>query len=118
MKGRGRRGHTSAFGRRWACPESARDDYARVISDRKWPLKKRPIIAHITNFLTKMKFRLPACMHCMVLQCIQLDYVVISGQFFFLLSSVLWSPCYTLSRKKKKDLKVPFNCVGVSVRNG
>ena len=35
------------FGRRWACPESARDDYARVISDRKWPLKKRPVIAHI-----------------------------------------------------------------------
>ena len=47
MKGRGRRGHTSALGRRWACPESARDDYARVISDRKWPLKKRPVIAHI-----------------------------------------------------------------------
>ena len=47
MKGRGRRGHTSAFGRRWACPESARDDYARVISDRKWPLKKTPVIAHI-----------------------------------------------------------------------
>ena len=47
MRGRGRRGHTSAFGRRWACPESARDDYARVISDRKWPLKKRPVIAHI-----------------------------------------------------------------------
>ena len=47
MKGRGRRGHTSAFGRRWACPESARDDYARVISDRKWPLKKWPVIAHI-----------------------------------------------------------------------
>ena len=46
MKGRGRRGHTSAFGRRWACLESARDDYARVISDRKWPLKKRPVIAH------------------------------------------------------------------------
>ena len=21
-------------------------DYARVISDRKWPLKKRPVIAH------------------------------------------------------------------------
>ena len=38
---------SSAFGRRWACPESARDDYARVISDRKWPLKKRPVIAHI-----------------------------------------------------------------------
>ena len=37
----------SAFGRRWACPESARDDYARVISDRKWPLKKTPVIAHI-----------------------------------------------------------------------
>ena len=37
----------SAFGRRWACPESARDDYARVISDRKWPLKKRSVIAHI-----------------------------------------------------------------------
>ena len=47
MKGRGRRGHTSAFGRRWACPESARDDYARVISDQKWPLKKTPVIAHI-----------------------------------------------------------------------
>ena len=47
MKGRGRRGHTSAFGRRWACPESARDDYARVISNRKWPLKKTPVIAHI-----------------------------------------------------------------------
>ena len=47
VKGRGRRGHTSAFGLRWACPESARDDYARVISDRKWPLKKRPVIAHI-----------------------------------------------------------------------
>ena len=46
MKGRGRRGHTSAFGRRWACLESARDDYARVISDRKWPLKKTPVIAH------------------------------------------------------------------------
>ena len=41
-----RRGHTSAFGRRWACLESARDDYARVISDRKWPLKKTPVIAH------------------------------------------------------------------------
>ena len=27
--------------------ESARDDYALVISDRKWPLKKRPVIAHI-----------------------------------------------------------------------
>ena len=46
MKGRGRRAHTSAFGRRWACLESARDDYARVISDRKWPLKKTPVIAH------------------------------------------------------------------------
>ena len=46
MKGRGRRGHTSAFGRRWACLESARDDYARVISDRKWPLKETPVIAH------------------------------------------------------------------------
>ena len=41
-----RLGHTSAFGRRWACLESARDDYARVISDRKWPLKKTPVIAH------------------------------------------------------------------------
>ena len=30
----------------FACPESARDDYARVISDRKWPLKKTPVIAH------------------------------------------------------------------------
>ena len=30
----------------WACLESARDDYARVISDRKWPLKKTPVIAH------------------------------------------------------------------------
>ena len=35
------------MGRRWACPESARDDYARVISDRKWPLKKTSVIAHI-----------------------------------------------------------------------
>ena len=42
-EGSGRRDHTSAFGRRWVCPESARDDYARVISDRKWPLKKRPV---------------------------------------------------------------------------
>ena len=37
----------SAFGRRWACPERARDDYAHVISDWKWPLKKTPVIAHI-----------------------------------------------------------------------
>ena len=35
------------FWSKGACPESARDDYARVISDRKWPLKKRPVIAHI-----------------------------------------------------------------------
>ena len=42
----GLKGRTSAFGRRWACLESARDDYARVISDRKWPLKKTPVIAH------------------------------------------------------------------------
>ena len=47
MRGRGRRGHTSAFSRRWACPESARDDYARVSSHRKRPLKKTPVIAHI-----------------------------------------------------------------------
>ena len=49
MKGRRRKGYTSAFGRRWACPESARDpdDYARLISDGKRPLKKRPVIAHI-----------------------------------------------------------------------
>ena len=47
VRGRGRRGHTSAFGRRWACPESARDDCARVISDRKWPLKKISVITHI-----------------------------------------------------------------------
>ena len=35
-----KRPYECAFGRRWACPERARDDYARVISDRKWPLKK------------------------------------------------------------------------------
>ena len=37
----------SVFGQWWVCPESARDDYARVISDRKWPLKKISVIAHI-----------------------------------------------------------------------
>ena len=41
----GSRGLGLGRGDRWACPESARDDYARVISDRKWPLKKRPVIA-------------------------------------------------------------------------
>ena len=30
--------------------QKARDDYMRVISDRKWPLKKRPVIAHIKAF--------------------------------------------------------------------
>ena len=38
-------------------------------------------------------------LHCMALLCIQLDCVVVFGPFFFLLS--VWSPCYTLSRKKK-----------------
>ena len=66
MKGRGRRDHTSAFGRRWACPESARGDYARVISDRKWPLKKTPVIAHIKarskhSFLTINRNDLKKC---------------------------------------------------------
>jgi hypothetical protein len=28
-------------------PDLVRDHNARVISDRKWPLKKRPVIAHI-----------------------------------------------------------------------
>ena len=38
-EGHGQRGHTSAFGRRWVCPERARDDYAHVndLPDpRKW----------------------------------------------------------------------------------
>ena len=45
VKGRGRGGHTSVCGQRWMCPGRARDHYARVISDQKWPLKKRPVIA-------------------------------------------------------------------------
>ena len=42
-----------------------------------------------------------ACLHCMVLLCIQLDYMVVPGHFFLL---SVWSPCYIvlLSRKKKK----------------
>ena len=49
MRGCGRGGHASVCGQRWAWayPGRARDHYARVISDRKWPLKKRPVIAHI-----------------------------------------------------------------------
>ena len=43
---------------------------------------------------------LDACMHCMALLCIQLDCVGVFEPFFFLLS--VWSPCYTLSRKKEK----------------
>jgi hypothetical protein len=39
---------------------------------------------------------LDACLHCMVLSCTQLNCVVVSRPFF------LWSPCYTLSRKKDK----------------
>ena len=39
---------------------------------------------------------------CLALSCIQLDCVVVFGPFFFLLS--VWSPCYTLSRKKKTKL--------------
>ena len=35
------------FGQSWVCPERARDDYVRVISDQKWPLKERLVIAHI-----------------------------------------------------------------------
>ena len=45
-KGVWRGGHTSVFGQRWACPERARDNYALVISSRKWPLKKM-VITHI-----------------------------------------------------------------------
>ena len=37
----------SVFGQRWACPGRARDDYVPVISERKWPLKKTLVIAHI-----------------------------------------------------------------------
>ena len=38
----------SVFDRTWEWLELVRDHYARVISDRKWPLKnsKRPVIAH------------------------------------------------------------------------
>ena len=43
---------------------------------------------------------LDAYLHHMALLCIQLDYLVVFGPSFFLLS--VWSPCYTLSRKKKK----------------
>ena len=32
-----------------------------------------------------------ACLHCMALLSIQLNYVMVSGQFFFFLLSV-WSP--------------------------
>ena len=32
-----------------------RDDYASVISDRKWPLKKRPVIGH-TKTTSKHSF--------------------------------------------------------------
>ena len=34
------------------------------------------------QLLTKLKFRLPGCIVCMVLLCIKLDYMVVSGQFF------------------------------------
>jgi hypothetical protein len=33
--------------RNWEWPDLVRDHHARVISDRKWPLKKRQVIAHI-----------------------------------------------------------------------
>ena len=46
-KGVWRGGHMSVFGQRWAYPERARDNYARVISSRKWPLKKRTVSTHI-----------------------------------------------------------------------
>ena len=46
-EGHGRRGHTSVSGPRWAYPERARDNYACVISDWKWPLKKRQVVTHI-----------------------------------------------------------------------
>ena len=35
------------FGRKWEWSGRARDHYASEISDRKWALKKRPVIAHI-----------------------------------------------------------------------
>ena len=35
------------FGRKWEWSGRARDDYVSEISDRKWALKKRPVIAHI-----------------------------------------------------------------------
>ena len=40
-------GHMRVFGQSWVCPERARDDYVRVISDQKWTLKERLVIAHI-----------------------------------------------------------------------
>ena len=33
------------FGQKWKWSGRARDDYVSVISDRKWPPKKRPVIA-------------------------------------------------------------------------
>jgi hypothetical protein len=41
----------------WEWPDLVRDHHARVISDQEWPLKKRPVIAHIkarseSSFLT------------------------------------------------------------------
>ena len=38
------------FGQRWAYPERARDNYASVVSSRKWPLKTTMVIAHIKVF--------------------------------------------------------------------
>ena len=35
------------FGRKWEWSGRARDDYASEISDLKWAVKKRPVIAHI-----------------------------------------------------------------------
>ena len=58
-------------------------------------------VTTFTNFLTKLKFRLPACI-------VWFHYVPSSiiwwflDNFFFCL--VFRSPCYTLSRKKKKIL--------------
>jgi hypothetical protein len=46
----------------WEWPDLVTDHHARVISDRKWPLKKRSVIAHIKarskySFLTINRFK-------------------------------------------------------------
>ena len=46
-EGAGPKNHSHDFGWKWEWSGRARDDYVSVINDRKWPTKKRPVIAHI-----------------------------------------------------------------------